>query len=77
MTTHVDPRREHFDAFEALPRDTPILMLNLIRLRVEADYADAGVAPAARRMRPTAARVGRSSRASAAGSCGAGSPSRW
>ena len=40
MTTHVDPSREHFDAFKALPRDTPILMLNLIRLRVQADYAD-------------------------------------
>ena len=36
MSHHVDPSREHFEAFKALPRDTPILMLNLIRLRAEA-----------------------------------------
>jgi uncharacterized protein (DUF1330 family) len=34
----VDPTREQFDAFKALPRDTPIHMLNLIRLREVADY---------------------------------------
>jgi len=34
----VDPTREQFDAFKALPRDTPIQMLNLIRLRALADY---------------------------------------
>ena len=34
------PTREHFDAFKALPRDTPILMLNLIRLRERAAYPD-------------------------------------
>ena len=33
MSHHVDPGREQFDAFKALPRDTPILMLNLVRLR--------------------------------------------
>ena len=38
MSHHVDPSREHFEAFKALPRDTPILMLNLIRLRAEAVY---------------------------------------
>ena len=37
---HVDPTRERFDAFKALPRDTPILMLNLIRLREVAVYPD-------------------------------------
>jgi uncharacterized protein (DUF1330 family) len=40
MSHHVDPSREHFDAFKALPRDTPILMLNLIRLREQAAYPD-------------------------------------
>ena len=40
MSHHVDPSREHFEAFKALPRDTPILMLNLIRLRAEAAYPD-------------------------------------
>jgi len=40
MPHHVDPSRELFDAFKALPRDTPIMMLNLIRLRDQAAYAD-------------------------------------
>lgn len=40
MSHHVDPGREHFEAFKALPRDTPILMLNLIRLRADAAYPD-------------------------------------
>jgi len=34
----VDPTRDQFDAFKALPRDTPIQMLNLIRLKPVADY---------------------------------------
>ncbi len=34
----IDPTRAQFDAFKALPRDTPIHMLNLIRLRAQADY---------------------------------------
>lgn len=34
----IDPTRAQFDAFKALPRDTPIQMLNLIRLRAIADY---------------------------------------
>jgi len=40
MAHHIDPDRAHFEAFKALPRDTPILMLNLIRLRAEAAYPD-------------------------------------
>jgi uncharacterized protein (DUF1330 family) len=36
----VDPTRAQFDAFKALPRDTPIQMLNLIRLKPLADYPD-------------------------------------
>ena len=40
MSHHVDPGRAHFAAFKALPRDTPILMLNLIRLRADAAYPD-------------------------------------
>lgn len=35
----IDPTRAQFDAFKALPRDTPIQMLNLIRLKPLADYA--------------------------------------
>ena len=34
----IDPTRAQFDAFKALPRDAPIQMLNLIRLRAIADY---------------------------------------
>ena len=34
----VDPTRESFDAFKGLPRDTPINMLNLVRLNDLADY---------------------------------------
>jgi len=36
----VDPTREQFDAFKALPRDQPIQMLNLIRLKTDADYPE-------------------------------------
>lgn len=38
MTGSIDPSRPQFDAFKALPRDTPIQMLNLVRLRPLADY---------------------------------------
>ena len=38
MTGSIDPLREQFDAFKALPRDRPIQMLNLIRLKASADY---------------------------------------
>jgi len=38
MTGSIDPTRPQFDAFKALPRDEPIHMLNLIRLKALADY---------------------------------------
>ena len=38
MTGSIDPLREQFDAFKALPRDQPIHMLNLIRLKAKAEY---------------------------------------
>jgi uncharacterized protein (DUF1330 family) len=34
----IDPSRAQFEAFKALSRDTPIQMLNLIRLKPFADY---------------------------------------
>ena len=40
MTTYIDPSRENFQAFKDLPRDTPIQMLNLIKLRELADYPE-------------------------------------
>jgi uncharacterized protein (DUF1330 family) len=36
--SNIDPTRPQFEAFKALPRDTPIHMLNLIRLNPEAKY---------------------------------------
>jgi uncharacterized protein (DUF1330 family) len=35
---HIDPERAQFDAFKALPRDTAIHMLNLVRFREKAVY---------------------------------------
>ena len=40
MTGHIDPERAQFEAFKALPRDTPIHMLNLVRVRERAAYPD-------------------------------------
>jgi uncharacterized protein (DUF1330 family) len=40
MAGSIDPLREQFEAFKALPRDQPIHMLNLIRLKPVADYPD-------------------------------------
>lgn len=37
---YVDPSRANFDAFKALPRDTPIHMLNLIRFKDKAEYPE-------------------------------------
>ena len=38
MTAYVDPSRENFAVFKALPRDAPIHMLNLIKFRDLAEY---------------------------------------
>ena len=40
MTSFIDPDRAQFDAFKGLDRDTPIHMLNLVRLRDQAAYAE-------------------------------------
>jgi len=40
MAGSIDPTRPQFDAFKSLPRDTPIHMLNLIRLKKLADYPE-------------------------------------
>ncbi|MEP3225347.1 MAG: DUF1330 domain-containing protein [Parasphingorhabdus sp.] len=37
---YLDPTRESFDAFKALPRDVPINMLNLLRFHSDAQYPD-------------------------------------
>ena len=38
MSGSIDPLREQFDAFKALPRDQPIHMLTLVRLNALAAY---------------------------------------
>lgn len=40
MTGYIDPTRERFGAFRALPDEGPIHMLNLVRLREAAAYPD-------------------------------------
>lgn len=40
MSAYIDPERKQFDAFKALPRDLPVMMLNLVRLRDKAAYED-------------------------------------
>ena len=40
MSGSIDPTREQFKAFMQAPQDTPIHMLNLIRLKAVADYPD-------------------------------------
>ena len=35
---YIDPGREAWEVFKSLPRDRPIQMLNLIRLRAKAEY---------------------------------------
>ena len=37
---YIDPSRENFDKFKALPRDTPIHMLNLVRFKDMATYPE-------------------------------------
>lgn len=38
MCGNIDPTREQFDQFKSLPRDTPIWMLNLVRLNERVRY---------------------------------------
>ncbi|MEM9013199.1 MAG: DUF1330 domain-containing protein [Pseudomonadota bacterium] len=40
MSGSIDPTRAQFDAFKGLPRDKPVMMLNLLRLKAQASYED-------------------------------------
>lgn len=40
MTTYIDPSRDNWQRFKDLPRDRPIQMLNLIKLRELAEYPE-------------------------------------
>ncbi|MDJ0918549.1 MAG: DUF1330 domain-containing protein [Woeseiaceae bacterium] len=40
MSNYVNPERDQFEAFKALPRDQPIMMLNMLLFRDRAVYED-------------------------------------
>ncbi len=40
MTGHINPSRERFGSFRDLPNEGPVHMLNLVRFRAKAEYAD-------------------------------------
>lgn len=43
MTEYLNPERDQFEAFKALPRDVPVNMLNLLRFKDETTYPDGEV----------------------------------
>ena len=47
MSGHIDPTRETFGAFRRLPDESPVHMLNLVRLREAAAYPDGRVSTGA------------------------------
>lgn len=47
MSHHVDPEREQFETFKKLPREQPVMMLNLVRFRDAATYEDGRTASGA------------------------------
>lgn len=74
MRGYIDPERDSFEAFKALPRNEPIMMLNLLRFREKAAYADgreatgaAAYAAYGRASAPVFQRVGGEIRTAAAG----------
>jgi uncharacterized protein (DUF1330 family) len=40
VSNYVDPERDQFEAFKALPRDKPVMMLNLLKFNEKAAYED-------------------------------------
>ncbi|QIE55405.1 DUF1330 domain-containing protein [Pikeienuella piscinae] len=62
---NIDPTRPQFEAFKVLPRNRPVNMLNLVKLREKARYADGRAATGAvayaaygRESKPVLAKVG-------------------
>ncbi len=45
--SYIDPSKTNFEAFKDLPRDQPIHMLNLIKLKPQAAYHDGTIATGA------------------------------
>ena len=58
MTGYIDPTREAFQVFKDLPRDEPVQMLNLLRLRDQAAYPDGRAATGAEAYRAYGKRSG-------------------
>lgn len=44
MSHNINPTKEQFEQFKSLPRDSPIMMLNLIELNENAAYEDGRIA---------------------------------
>ena len=40
MAHYVNPERDQFEEFKALPRDEPVMMLNFLQFRDRAEYED-------------------------------------
>ncbi|MDJ0941673.1 MAG: DUF1330 domain-containing protein [Woeseiaceae bacterium] len=40
MSHYVNPERDQFEEFKALPRDEPVMMLNFLKFRDRAEYED-------------------------------------
>ncbi len=40
MANYVDPEREQFEIFKSLPREEPVMMLNMLKFRETAAYED-------------------------------------
>ena len=40
MTYFINPERDAFEEFKSLPRDEPIMMLNFLRFKGQAEYED-------------------------------------
>ena len=51
MSKNIDPTNDQFEQFKNLPRDTPIMMLNLIELNDSAQYQDGRAATGAQAYR--------------------------
>lgn len=47
MSQNIDPTQDQFEIFKNLPRNTPIMMLNLIELNDDASYKDGRIATGA------------------------------
>lgn len=47
MSNNIDPSKAQFEQFKNLPRNTPIMMLNLLQLKEKASYKDGTIATGA------------------------------